>query len=360
MVESIPQDIPQGKHYVYTLAYPDGRVFYVGKGMRDRIDCHEREARNGNKSYKCNVIRKIWAQGEQVVKTKLAYFESHSEALAYEVALIFFMDGLTNLTYGGEGIVGLARTLDHRRKISEALKGRGPSEEATRKAVETRRKNPKFAEHVRKMTEARRGKPGWRKGVPLSQAARQKMSEARKGKPGHPISEETKRKLMEANKGKKRQITEAMRKANEARRGTHREFSEEHRRHLSEALKGKPRQPRSPEAIRKFSEKMKGRTHSEETKRKMSESSRGHFHSAESRQKMSEAKKGKNLGHEVSEETRRKISAANKGRVGKPQSPETVQKRRESLKGHAVSEETRRKISVANKERARQRREAGL
>jgi len=31
-------------HYVYTLAYPDRKIFYVGKGQRNRIDEHEQEA----------------------------------------------------------------------------------------------------------------------------------------------------------------------------------------------------------------------------------------------------------------------------------------------------------------------------
>ena len=34
-----------GQFYVYTLAYPDGKVFYVGKGSGYRIDQHEMEAR---------------------------------------------------------------------------------------------------------------------------------------------------------------------------------------------------------------------------------------------------------------------------------------------------------------------------
>lgn len=38
--------------YVYTLAYPDSKVFYVGKGTGKRIDDHEREARKGVQSYK--------------------------------------------------------------------------------------------------------------------------------------------------------------------------------------------------------------------------------------------------------------------------------------------------------------------
>ena len=117
------------RHYVYTLAYPDGRVFYVGKGVRDRIHRHERDAvaaRNIN-PHKENIIRKILADGGQVTKTKLAYFSTHEEAVEYEKALILFLnatDGLANLTPGGDGMTGVTFSEEHKRKISEAQKGR--------------------------------------------------------------------------------------------------------------------------------------------------------------------------------------------------------------------------------------------
>ena len=40
-------------YYVYTYAFPDGRVFYVGKGCNARIDDQEREARHGCICEKC-------------------------------------------------------------------------------------------------------------------------------------------------------------------------------------------------------------------------------------------------------------------------------------------------------------------
>ncbi len=121
-------------HYIYVLMYPEDypdeqhacSVFYVGKGSGKRIFDHEREARRGIQSYKCNVIRKIWAANCQVVKTILAYFEAHEEALQYEIALIFFMGGLTNKTYGGEGTVGLVHTEEECRRRSESKKGKPP------------------------------------------------------------------------------------------------------------------------------------------------------------------------------------------------------------------------------------------
>jgi len=96
------------EHYVYTLAYPKsmgGSVSYVGKGMGERIHHHETVARTGYRAWneqKITTIRDIWANGEQVVKKKVAFFETNEEACLYEIALIFFLPNLTNLSSGGE------------------------------------------------------------------------------------------------------------------------------------------------------------------------------------------------------------------------------------------------------------------
>lgn len=92
--------------YVYTLAYPDGTVFYVGKGTGNRINDHEREAKQGKKSYKCNVIRGIWKDGGQIIKTKVQDGMTDEAAYKLEIDLIrmYGREHLTNLTDGGEGV----------------------------------------------------------------------------------------------------------------------------------------------------------------------------------------------------------------------------------------------------------------
>ncbi len=76
--------------YVYTLAYPDGGVFYVGKGKvregrykqkRERIDTHEGEARRGCHCSKCEVIRSIWATSCQFKKTRV--YETAPQRVVY-------------------------------------------------------------------------------------------------------------------------------------------------------------------------------------------------------------------------------------------------------------------------------------
>lgn len=94
-----------GRFYVYLLMRPDGSVFYVGKGTRGRISDHEREARNGVQSHQCNIIRKVWAEGHEIIKQKIAFFVNEEDAYELETLLIkFFGKGdLANISDGGEG-----------------------------------------------------------------------------------------------------------------------------------------------------------------------------------------------------------------------------------------------------------------
>ena len=115
-ISPFPQ--PTKKYYVYTLAYPDGEVFYVGKGTGDRLHQHEYEAaRFGKKaSYYYNnpekhaIIREIWAQGGQVKKEILFETDSESDAYAYEWALI-------NMVYKGSGLAN--KSTSGRQKLIE-------------------------------------------------------------------------------------------------------------------------------------------------------------------------------------------------------------------------------------------------
>jgi hypothetical protein len=52
--------------YVYALARPNTKVFYVGKGTKRRVFHHENEARAGHNCHKCNVIRKVWKEGGEI------------------------------------------------------------------------------------------------------------------------------------------------------------------------------------------------------------------------------------------------------------------------------------------------------
>src|SRR5947207_10125116 len=99
--------------YTYELAYPQsmgGTVFYVGKGSYsqegriDRIDMHEREAKRGGTSRKCQIIRDIWANDEQIVRRKVYETPAEQDALIYEwilISLVYGRDTLANMTSEG-------------------------------------------------------------------------------------------------------------------------------------------------------------------------------------------------------------------------------------------------------------------
>lgn len=130
------------KYYVYTLAYPDGRVFYVGKGKRARVQAHEREAdkhygTGRSKSYichcrKCRIIRDIWERHGDVVQA--IAFETSDEQLAYsyEKSLIaqYASHELCNIMPGNPNI------------STVALEVRNTFYESERQKAETGRRAP--------------------------------------------------------------------------------------------------------------------------------------------------------------------------------------------------------------------------
>lgn len=87
-----------GFYYVYELIDPrDSKVFYVGKGCRNRIDQHEHEAKKGRQSRKCDVIREIQSNGLCVVKNIVKRFDDEMVAYQFEAERIASV-GLANLT----------------------------------------------------------------------------------------------------------------------------------------------------------------------------------------------------------------------------------------------------------------------
>lgn len=102
--------VARGRYYVYVLSRPCGTPFYVGKGIGDRVFCHERDALNTTlRSHKLNTIRALHAAGA-LVQYSVELMNSQEEALARERFLILRYGRhdlgtgpLTNMTDGGEG-----------------------------------------------------------------------------------------------------------------------------------------------------------------------------------------------------------------------------------------------------------------
>jgi len=77
------------RYYVYVLCRPDGRPFYVGKGIGRRALEHELEALRAHpigesNPFKCNVIRKIVAAGGQILYRIDSHFSDDNEAACLE------------------------------------------------------------------------------------------------------------------------------------------------------------------------------------------------------------------------------------------------------------------------------------
>lgn len=93
------------KFYVYTYAFPDGRVFYVGKGTGYRMNSHESLARSMFPGPTYDVIRQITESGNKPLKTVVFETDNETEAFKVEVQLInhYGLANLTNKNSGGAG-----------------------------------------------------------------------------------------------------------------------------------------------------------------------------------------------------------------------------------------------------------------
>ena len=233
---SIPQPF-----YVYVLARPNGRAFYVGKGRGRRIFEHDREARSGHDCHKCNVIRKIWKQEKDYQRYTVFTSDDEQAALNYECELIalYGLENLTNLTIGGEGTTGHKHSAETKQKIRAAHLGYKHSKETRQRMSEIAKNRTK--EH------------------------NQKISASKKGKP---LSEEHKLILSKKNKG--------------------RVFGDDFRKKISDAKRGTHKTEAQRQAMRITST---GKKHTDESKRKMSIASKGRMISDETRRIKSEAMK---------------------------------------------------------------------
>jgi hypothetical protein len=116
-----------GRFYVYVLCRPDGRAFYVGKGINRRVFDHEAEAIRKHpigesNPFKCNVIRKIVREGGAITYCIDSLYEQEDQlrCLEREAALILqhkrLHEGgiLTNLAGGLGNLSGAAPFSLHR------------------------------------------------------------------------------------------------------------------------------------------------------------------------------------------------------------------------------------------------------
>lgn len=230
--------------------------FYVGKGHGNRVLNHVRDK---SKNHKCHKIQSILKEGFACYfYTKIIRDVTEKEAINKEVELIkcigrndLYLGPLTNLTDGGDGIVGNIYSKEARERISKAKKGKKKSKETKRKMSESFKLRPPVSVETRiKMGISQRKRKGT-----FTDSTRKKISEANKNRTH---SEETRKKISKANKGRKKS-DEHKKKLGNARRGQK----------LSTEWKDKIRVSTSGEKNPMYNKK-----HSEESKIKMSETKR--------------------------------------------------------------------------------------
>lgn len=202
-------------YYTYAYLRKDGTPYYIGKGKDDRISSKQRSI-NSPKD-----------------KSRIIFLKQNlleEEAFKHEIYMIAVFGRkdlgtgiLHNKTNGGEGTSGRIITDDTRNKIKQKNKGKKLTDE-----------------HKRKISKANKGKSAtWNIGKKHSIETRKKISEALKGKVtwniGRKHSIETKEKLSKAHKGKKL-TDEHKRKIGEKSKG--RKHTEETKKKISEMFIG--------------------------------------------------------------------------------------------------------------------------
>lgn len=197
--------IASSRFYVYVLARPDGRPFYVGKGCGVRLDEHEREARRGHKCHKCSIIRKIWKSGGEVQRYIMLETDVEQDALDYEVELIalYGLSTLANKTSGGDGMTDYSPSPDARVRIGASSKARWDDPEARAKqvaAIHAITTDPNYRAKQSEIAKARWSDPEVRarqiaaqKAAASTPEARAMKSAAAKARHANPVSREANR-----------------------------------------------------------------------------------------------------------------------------------------------------------------------
>lgn len=188
--------------YVYVIFRPNGVPCYVGKGQRHRWRQHARASHNKH-------LAKIYAKaGGDLPIVKLREGLTSEAACEVEIAFIRAIGRgksgpLTNMTDGGEGLLGRPQSREHYVRVAARLKGVPRPEhvvDAMRRAKanvspETRLKLSAAQTGKKASPETRAKQSAVKKGKPLSP---EHIENARLARIGFLVSEETKAKISAA------------------------------------------------------------------------------------------------------------------------------------------------------------------
>ena len=174
--------------YVYEHIRLDNMTcFYVGKGKGERAYDLERNYHHDNISNMYGhavVIIKDNLTEEEAFELERDTIEDYVFNLGYGIDIDGFYNKedneighLTNCTWGGEGVSGIQLSEEHKKNISESLKGKHHSEETKMKMSESHKGRKFSEEHKKKLSELRKGKNNPMYGRKHSKEIKKKMSE---------------------------------------------------------------------------------------------------------------------------------------------------------------------------------------
>lgn len=256
---------------LYKISFSTTHKIYIGissRSAKKRLSAHTSPS---TKSLIATAIRKHGNPILEVLYETDSWEELCNKEVEYIAAYNSIAPNGYNISLGGEGSLGVLKSEETRRKMSNALKGRTLTEAQLN--------------HLRYMQSLNVGKP-------CKESTRVKISMAQKGKV---VSDKTKAKLKEVNIGRKHS-NETKNKISEGLRG--RVCTKETRAKLSEAHKNRPNEIKL---------KYMGRIVSKDTRQKIGDKHRGKVVTKEAKQKMSDAAKNR---PPVTEATRLKRSLA--------------------------------------------------
>jgi hypothetical protein len=180
------------KKNFYTYVYFDPRdltPIYVGKGCSDRAMSHLKK-----NTHLGNVLRKRLSEGYSATP-HITYHADEETAFGIEKFWIMYFGradlgtgSLFNLTDGGEGCCGLIHSVEARKNMSSAQKGRTISEEHKAKLAAAKIGKPQSFAHIAKRVAAYRG-------IPCTEETKAKISKANKGKIREPYTAERREKI---------------------------------------------------------------------------------------------------------------------------------------------------------------------
>jgi len=146
-------------------------IFYVGIG-KDKTRCYQKKYRNSHwrnivekHGYSCEVIFEgiTWEEACSIEKTLIAKYKRKKDGGI-----------LCNITAGGEGVVGVSWSQEHRKKISDGNKGKKRSESTKRKISQSRKGIVFSEEHKKNISKSKSGSK-------LSEETKKKMSISKSG-----------------------------------------------------------------------------------------------------------------------------------------------------------------------------------